>query len=593
MADSSVYADSSPPCPDVILLPHTVESVKDRSLKLLADIFRANSSTTFYREALHLHDLRNSGEDPLAADTVDTLYGIYRRTVPMMTYEDYRPFFTRFRDCAPVSEVKDLFAPGLPSFIAHSSGTSGGVPKRFAKYMRVPHGHRGCCAIMGTLKPTIPDGTLCIISSMTAKGVMVLTDSSGDPTARIMICTVSSGTARIHNGHDIMNDHRLLPVKVSNSTSPTATSFIPNFASLMTIHALFALADRQLAVISGVFSTVVRDFYRVVEGRWEFLIQCIEDGIIPDLEGLGELRGHLQAHFSPNVQRAEELRTIDRDAANAGWLKRVWPNLRRVVATSSGAYATVMPELRHYFGPQVEIRSLGITSTESYYALPYHPLDGERFRICDTGDFVEFLPLGVDQPSLIKGQWEVTTGEAYEIILTTRDGLWRYRLGDIVTVIGFDPRDGQPIIRFTGRSSSDFRLAHTVIPEKEVLAAVRAVEQWTGTIAEFTATADHRSFASCHGFFIEVQGELLPEASRAPEALKKHLCSINMNYAGDIERGLVGSPTIRVVRQGTFTEYRAWKAQQLGSGFGQIKIPTVTWDEGLIKWLEERVVTEL
>ncbi|KAI6033637.1 hypothetical protein BKA83DRAFT_4178909, partial [Pisolithus microcarpus] len=26
-------------------------------------------------------------------------------------------------------------------------------------------------------------------------------------------------------------------------------------------------------------------------------------------------------------------------------------------------------------------------------------------------------------------------------------GFWRYRLGDVVEVLGFDPRDGQPVVR--------------------------------------------------------------------------------------------------------------------------------------------------
>lgn len=103
-----------------------------------------------------------------------------------------------------------------------------------------------------------------------------------------------------------------------------------------------------------------------------------------------------------------------------GWLKRVWPNLRKIVATTSGAYVTIVPEvnyicsnvytmmttfdqLRHYLGPDVEIHSLGITSTESYYALPYDVLDGELYRLSDGDDFIEFLPLGLDRrPSLLR-----------------------------------------------------------------------------------------------------------------------------------------------------------------------------------------------
>ena len=51
-------------------------------------------------------------------------------------------------------------------------------------------------------------------------------------------------------------------------------------------------------------------------------------------------------------------------------------------------------------------------------------------------------------------QWEVEVGKQYEPILTTRNGLWRYRLGDILTIIGFDPRSQAPIFKWAGRRSS-------------------------------------------------------------------------------------------------------------------------------------------
>jgi hypothetical protein len=77
-------------------------------------------------------------------------------------------------------------------------------------------------------------------------------------------------------------------------TIPFAVYFIPDFKTFMIINTLFALADRELACISGGFATVLRDFYRTVEECWDLLIQSIEDGVIPDLEGLDGLKEYLQ-----------------------------------------------------------------------------------------------------------------------------------------------------------------------------------------------------------------------------------------------------------------------------------------------------------
>ena len=48
-------------------------------------------------------------------------------------------------------------------------------------------------------------------------------------------------------------------------------------------------------------------------------------------------------------------------------------------------------------------------------------------------------------------QWEVEVGRRYEVVVTNQDGLWRYRLGDVVEISGFDPTDGVPVIQFVER----------------------------------------------------------------------------------------------------------------------------------------------
>ncbi|KAF9219101.1 hypothetical protein BS17DRAFT_718629 [Gyrodon lividus] len=584
---------SSPP--DSVLHPQLAASVKERSLRSFLEILKANSITTFFQEAPNLRAFRESlaGEMTETSFADDSSYALYRRTVPVMTYEEYQPFILRFQefvepDVVSVSKVMNLFAPGLPAFIAHSSGASGGLPKLFAGYGAHSNGTRACCAIVENARPKT-DGTICVIGSLLTKKILTLVEPNGKLVIRIPVCTASTGIARVHGGRDVVDDRALLPLKIPNVTSPMAVCFIPNFKTFMVINILFALADCQLGGISCFYATVLRDFYRIMEEYWDLLIHSIEDGVIPDFEGLDGLKEHFQVYFPPNPRRANELRAVGRDTVSPGWLKRLWPNLRVIVATTSGAYATILPEMRHYVGPDIEIHSVGITSTESYYALPYHSLNGELYRISETDDFVEFLPLGQDkEPTLLKGPWEVVTGESYEVCVTTHDGLWRYAVGDIVTVVGFDPRDGQPVIRFAGRTSGDFRLQHTVIPEKDVVDAIRAAQAYTGPIAEFTATADFRKADVRHGFFIEVQDVLGPEASLAPKIIKTHLCASNLNYAKDLEGRRVGPPTVRVVRKGTFMEYREWKMKRMGTSFVQTKVPTVTWDEELVAWLEER-----
>ena len=121
---------------------------------------------------------------------------------------------------------------------------------------------------------------------------------------------------------------------------------------------------------------------------------------------------------------------------------------------------------------------------------------------------------------------------------TTQDGLWRYQLGDVVTVVGFCPVDGQPVIGYSARRqyvfqriyllysimflppllpplspsrppSMGLRIAGEFITEKELSDAISAPDIRTAlgcAVLEFTVAVDERKTPRAHGFFVEVDG---------------------------------------------------------------------------------------
>lgn len=52
-------------------------------------------------------------------------------------------------------------------------------------------------------------------------------------------------------------------------------------------------------------------------------------------------------------------------------------------------------------------------------------------------------------------------------------------------------------------------------------------------------------------------------------------------------------PTIRIVKAGTFAEYRQWKGEKANIVSGQIKVPVVLFDSTVKEWFSERTVQEL
>ncbi|KAI6141048.1 hypothetical protein BKA82DRAFT_34098, partial [Pisolithus tinctorius] len=124
---------------------------------------------------------------------------------------------------------------------------------------------------------------------------------------------------------------------------------------------------------------------------------------------------------------AAELRRIGKATDTPGWFRQIWPQLRVILANASGPFATLIPEIRHYAGPDVSVHVVG------------------------SDDVIEFLPVEKPEESKYLAQsWNVELGRKYEVVLTTRDEFWRYRLGDVVEIAGFNPRNGQPLIRYIG-----------------------------------------------------------------------------------------------------------------------------------------------
>lgn len=60
-----------------------------------------------------------------------------------------------------------------------------------------------------------------------------------------------------------------------------------------------------------------------------------------------------------------------------------------------------------------------------------------------------------------------------------------------------------------------------------------------------------------------------------------------------LEEDRVRIPTVRILKPGTFAEFRQWRAENMNIGPGQVKVPVVLLDDASRKWILEMVVGEL
>jgi hypothetical protein len=149
------------------------------------------------------------------------------------------------------------------------------------------------------------------------------------------------------------------------------------------------------------------------------------------------------ARAGPDGKRARELLQLGPLACRE-W----WPRLRVISAWGGGAAEAGLADLRQRF-PGVLAQPKGLLATEAAVTLPWRG----RHALAVTAHFFEFL----DASGNIWRTHELEAGRRYEVVVSNGGGLWRYRLGDLVEVEGFEK--ATPALRFLGRvgNVSDLR----------------------------------------------------------------------------------------------------------------------------------------
>ncbi|KAG6331779.1 hypothetical protein ID866_7311 [Astraeus odoratus] len=589
---------SNIPEPIKVLSPQLFDRLKGRTERTLVDLINKNKDTRYVSESPALSSFRTAiqnlseqQDDDEVRD--DMLLESYRTAIPLTTYDSYEPFVDKLLNhkCQE-SDVRDMFSPGLPYFVAVSSSTSSAKPKFFAKYKHAPGKSyetvdRGANPISDT------GGKNCIVYSLNYRQLVSVQNEDGVTVKKLPVTMMSSGSIRMQNGIDVEKDHIMLQYTAPRATSPIAVSFISKYRSFLLMHALFALADTKVETINTLFGTVFVDMMRYMEEEWDDLLTYIETGELPHWEGTDHVRQYLEPKFHASPERAADLQVIGKATQEPGWLLKVWPMLKVVIGITSGVFSVVVPKIRHYVGPDVCLRSLGFTASEAYIGTVYDPENANLFKVT-SDDVVEYLDVSKEETaSSLVAPWQIESGQKYEIVLTNRDGMWRYRLGDIIEVAGFDPDDGGPVVRYVERRNVVLRLGGAMLTEKQLSSAIFAVQDMLGQLVEFTVVVDDRSITRCLGYLVEVQGELGPEAYKAPQKLMHELCRLNDQARFGISGGKMKPPTIRILKRGTFRDYRRWRIEVTNSGSGQMKVPVVLWDEGAREWMFDRVEREV
>ncbi|KAM4031101.1 GH3 domain-containing protein [Anomaloglossus baeobatrachus] len=245
---------------------------------------------------------------------------------------------------------------------------------------------------------------------------------------------------------------------------------------------LFLLRDPDISMLEATFFWVLRYALSILEDNWEPLVIDIQKGrLSTELKVPLETRKQIEDMLIPDAPRASELRSQFQKGFH-GIVKRLWPQLQVIVAVESGGSDLDRQILQDGVCQGIPVYSPIYCAAEGLCGVNIWPTeDVSQYILCPRSVFFEFIPVDIieqEQPATLCIQ-DVSVDNAYELVITNRDGLYRYRLGDVVQVTGFNNQS--PIVTFLYRKSQTLNMRGERISECDFYKTLRStVNMWSG-----------------------------------------------------------------------------------------------------------------
>ncbi|MFZ1625451.1 MAG: GH3 auxin-responsive promoter family protein [Gammaproteobacteria bacterium] len=505
----------------------------------------------------------------------------WRARVPLAEYSSFSDTFARM-----ANGERDLMFPGRPRLFVSSSGTTGD-PKLFPVTWRqqnaalrfiallTPAARAACVPGLGFRQPTAT--------------LMIASRAGRQTTAGIPVGNPSGAGLR-----------RIMKLAPPFWVFPAALLSVQHYPTALYLHALFALRARNLGCIEAIYCSHIVSWMGIIGHRGAELVRDIASGTLStDLVLSAAERATLAASLKPEPARALEIeRELARDPA--GRMTRLWPELRVLSSVVSGAFAVSVPALRTLAGPAPALYTTCFGATEGMVGINLWGDAPERYALALGAVHFEFLPvseLDAPDPQTV-GIRALVQGQSYEIVITNHAGLYRYRLGDVVRIAGFEGTT--PIFEFDYRRGNVLDLVGEKTTELHLRNAVAQLAGETpclmSALSDFTLYGDVSQVPYRYIVYAELAGYArLPDVPALASRLDMLLARENPAYATlGRDNGRLAALELRFVRSGSFEQLLALQRQSAaGLNANQVKVPKLLRYPNQRVLLEARLITPL
>ena len=353
-------------------------------------------------------------------------------------------------------------------------------------------------------------------------------------------------------------------------TSPDPILFPIGGMNMYYMKARFALEEPNMVFELSAFMTQVVDILNYIRTNWKMIVDDIEHGTLnKDVCEEGS-RAAILPYIRPRPKRAAELRKIFEQGFDEPIMPKIWPKIAWLCTIGTGGFASYTEKFKKYAGEDVAIDYFVYAASEGMFAACIKMNDPSFMPLTDSC-FFEFLP--ADAPAdctdtLTLEQLE--EGKEYEVIITNQCGFYRYRIQDVIRVLGFHNKS--PMITFAYRKSQLVNVAAEKTTEEHLNEAMRRFGKAVGTdINDYALYVDDQSDVSRYVLLVEPDTPIPVDHDRQyGKLMQKILIDVNPEYGAVVDCGDLGMPLVLIQQQQTHALWREMKLAK-GSSANQVK----------------------
>lgn len=472
-------------------------------------------------------------------DTLD-----YATQVPISTYRVYRPYIQRMID---TGEQNVLFSETLSCW-ATTSATSGNIKyipqtQKMSSFYIQNYVLRGLALANKEYKRKtgldLENGYVLMLMGNPLRQV---------GTKNIPVTSIGS-TCIISTESNLQ--------KVCIPPLDTLTKDRSFTTDIRYLYLRYGLVKKEVVYICSIYDDYFLGVIRYLEKNWEMLCEEIETG----KHQFGqEVESSL---LESNPERAKELRKILKNGIQKDTLSLIWPNLQVVSAASKIGTFVNNSGIQQYLS-NIAYDASPYGATESMMGIAPE-FNDTRIQLLPNVCYYEFIPekeTELENPTTLTME-ELVDGQVYEIVITTQAGLYRYRIGDLLRVVG--RKYNCPLFRFEGRKGIGIDLASEKSPESVlrnalIVAAVKSRLSLSAYSMYGTGERYDNNGSSTLHYVVqfETKKELSEtELSSFAQEIDHQISSIIKSYESARNSGLIQPLQVQQLPKGTFEKYES------------------------------------